>query len=89
MENAVSKLLSKVTIPSKMIKGMTLRNHLGKIEKWGCREGGLMKSDDYDVIKVDSDWLGWGCYGFLISKLKKEGDNVLITEQVAKYVDLD
>jgi hypothetical protein len=89
MEDAVSKLLSKVTIPSTMIRGLTIRNHLGKIEKWGCREGGLMRSDDCDVIKVNSGWLGWGINGFLISKLKTEIDDVLEGERVAIYVNLD
>jgi hypothetical protein len=60
------------------------------IDKWGCREGGLIRPDHDDVVKVDSDWLGWNINGFLMSKLKKEGESVLEEgEQIAKYVSLD
>ena len=90
MEDAVSKLLSKVTIPNAMVGHMTLGDpSIGKIVMWGCREGGLISSNHYDVVRVNSDWLGWEINGILISHLKKEGENVLEGEQIAKYVDLD
>ena len=92
MEDAVSKLLSKVTIPRAMIGHMILgeSSSMELIDKWGCREGGLIRPDHDDVVKVDSDWLGWNINGFLMSKLKKEGESVLKEgEQIAKYVNLD
>jgi hypothetical protein len=50
----------------------------------------LIRPDHDDVVKVDSDWLGWNINGFLMSRLKKEGESVLKEgEQIAKYVNLD
>ena len=92
MEDAVCKLLSKVNIPSTMIGHLMLKdpNFQGKIEKWGCREGGLIKKNHYDVVRVNSAWLGWSFNGFIISKLKQEGDNVVNPRMhIAKYVNLD
>jgi hypothetical protein len=92
MEDAVSKLLSKVVIPSTMIEHLTLKdpNFHVKIEKWGCREGGLIRKNHYDAVKVNSAWLGFGVNGFIVSKLKQEGDNVVSPlMHVAKYVKLD
>lgn len=90
MEDAVSKLLSKVMIPDAMIKFMVIRTQQREyIEEWGCREGGLIKPNTYDVLKTDLDWLGWSINGFLMSKLKDEGDFVDNDDKVAKYVDLD
>jgi chromosome segregation ATPase len=92
MEDAVSKLLSKVAIPNAMIEYLMLKdpNFHGKIEQWGCREGGLIRKNHYDVVKVNSAWLGFGVNGFIISKLKQESDNVVNSHmQIAKYVKLD
>jgi hypothetical protein len=89
MEDAVSKLLSKVTIPSTLIGYLSIGQRLGRIEEWHCREGGLLRPNHYDVIKVNSGLLGWSVNGFLMSKLKKEGDDALEDDQIAKYVNLD
>jgi hypothetical protein len=91
MEDGVSKLLSKVTIPSTMIKFLNIgTQHCGRIEEWGCREGGLIRPNHYDVVKVNSDWLGWSINGFIMSKLyNKEGDSVHDGWPIAKYVNLD
>lgn len=92
MEDAVSKLLSKVVIPKKMVGHFMLKDpkFRGRIEGWGCREGGLIKKNNHNVIRVNSAWLGFGVNGFIISKLKKEGDSVLSPlMHVAKYVKLD
>ncbi|MEN9449745.1 MAG: hypothetical protein RJA83_359 [Pseudomonadota bacterium] len=89
MEDAVSKLLSKVAIPNAMIKYMVISTQqMECLERWGCREGGLIKPDNYDVLKSNSVWLGWRINGFLMARLKNEGDFVLSEERVAKYVDL-
>ena len=92
MEDAVSKLLSKVVIPKKMVGHFMLKDpkFRGKIEEWGCREGALIKKNNHDVVKVNSAWLGFGVNGFIVSKLKQEGDNVVSPlMHVAKYVKLD
>ena len=92
MEDAVSKLLSKVAIPKKMVGHFMLKDpkFRGKIEEWGCREGALIKKNNHNVVKVNSAWLGFGVNGFIVSKLKQEGDNVVSPlMHVAKYVKLD
>lgn len=90
MEDAVNKLLSKVIIPDAMIKYMVIRTQQREcLEEWGCREGGLIKPNTYDVLKTDLDWLGWSVNGFVMSKLKNAGDFVDNEDIVAKYVDLD
>lgn len=90
MEDAVNKLLSKVMIPGAMIKYMVIRTQQREcLEEWGCREGGLIKPNTYDVLKTDLDWLGWSVNGFIMSKLKNAGDFVDNEDRVAKYVDLD
>lgn len=90
MEDAVSKLLKKVTIPDAMIKYMIINTQKTEcIEQWAYREGGLIKPNTYDVLKTDSDWMGWSINGFLMSKLKKEGDLVVNKDRVAKYIDVD
>lgn len=92
MEDAVSKLLSKVVIPKKMVGHFMLKDpkFRGKIEEWGCREGALIKKNNHNVVKVNSAWLGFGVNGFIVSKLKQEGDNVVSPlMHVAKYVKLD
>lgn len=90
MEDAVNKLLSKVIIPDAMIKYMVIRTQQREcLEEWGCREGGLIKPNTYDVLKTDFDWLGWSVNGFVMSKLKNAGDFVDNEDIVAKYVDLD
>ncbi len=90
MEDAVNKLLSKVMIPDAMIKYMVIRTQQREcLEEWGCREGGLIKPNTYDVLKTDLDWLGWSVNGFVMSKLKNAGDFVDNEDRVAKYVDLD
>lgn len=90
MEDAVNKLLSKVMIPDTMIKYMVIRTQQREcLEEWGCREGGLIKPNTYDVLKTNLDWLGWSINGFLMSKLKNAGDFVDNEDRVAKYIDLD
>lgn len=90
MEDAVSKLLSKVMIPDTMIKYMVIHTQQREcLEEWGCREGGLIKPNTYDVLKTNLDWLGWSINGFLMSKLKNSGDFVDNEDKVAKYIDLD
>ncbi len=90
MEDAVNKLLSKVMIPDAMVKYMVIRTQQREcLEEWGCREGGLIKPNTYDVLKTDLDWLGWSVNGFVMSKLKNAGDFVDNEDRVAKYVDLD
>ncbi|MCB1657995.1 MAG: hypothetical protein KDI39_07190, partial [Pseudomonadales bacterium] len=67
MEDAVSKLLTKVIIPDSMIKYMVISTQKTEcIKQWAYREGGLIKPNTYDVLKTNADWLGWSVNGFLM-----------------------